>query len=189
MARFTFHYQAEGSEEPFRISCARLTQAISDRYRAAAPAYPNAHGHEDDLEEPLSDDEDPPVIPAVAAPPGDPAAFGDPAAIHDADLWVAAMRLQWVLKSDRLITARDVAQLLAGVQADGELEAVRGAYRALANSLALVYPALAAEDRPTLLQIVALGSDMALAVAQAPDLLSYVKNELQPVNLAALLRV
>jgi len=183
MARYTYHYSVETGAEPFRITCGSFAQMVTRRYRDTIPAIPAA------AYETSSSDDAPDAAPAGVADDAPDAALADPAALHDASLWAAVTRLRWALRSDRKITDYDVARFIADARADGEFEGVLRALRTLAASLVADYPVLAGEARDVVLQLVALGSEMANAAAQSPDLFLYVKNELQPVHLAALLNI
>ena len=195
MARYTFHYLVEPANAPYQLNCGFLTRAIYGRVphgegeMAAFEPAPAIDYSSDD--EP--DSEDDAVVPAAApaAPPPAPVdgAEADPIDLYNPELWESVARFQWALKSDRLVAARAVATLIADIQADGELEGVRRAFRRLTGALVAAHPALAGADRRALVQLVALGNEMATAAAQSPDLFEFVKNELQPVNLAALLRI
>lgn len=196
MARYTFHFASDLSD-PYRLTCGRLAQTIADRFRDANPGqilHPfDPQGYEDTQDsdtESASDDEGAAAVnPALpGAPPAAPEP-GDPANLHNASYWEAVRQFQWALKSDRTINARAVSALIADLQTDGLLEAARQAFRRLSAALVAAYPGLAEVEKRDVVQLVALGNEMAMAAAESPDLFAYVKNELQTVNLAALLRV
>jgi hypothetical protein len=107
------------------------------------------------------------------------------AELANADLWDAVRCLQWALRADRLIEPRAAAVLVGDLVDDR----VRRAFQRLVAALPAAHPALAKTDRRSLVQLVALGREFAIAAAEAPGLLAYVENELQPVDLLALLRV
>ena len=196
MARqlYVFHYQEPQAE--YSLNCGRLAQEIADRWqgpRGVADPSGFAGG-----------DADPPGFAGGDAdPPGFAGGGADPevsddddddddavsANLNDVELWGAVAQLQWVMSSDRAIDARAVTTLLADLTDDGELDRIRLAVRRLVAALAATYPTLARASRPALVQLVALGRDMATAAGESPDLFEFVKNELQAVNLAALLRV
>jgi hypothetical protein len=198
MARYTFHYASDSPDDPYLLTCGRLTLAITDRFRGPEPPRldygggdtPPAYDSEDEDEgagansgfglEGLGVALDPAVQPTL-----DPATAR--ADLACATYWVAAARFQWALRCDRTINARAVLALIADMQADGDLADVRLAFARLSAALAATYPVLGT-DRRTLFQLAALGNDMATAVGQSADLFAYVKNELQQVDLAALLR-
>jgi hypothetical protein len=90
--------------------------------------------------------------------------------------------------SDQIITARALALRLSDLT-EGERNHIRLSIRQLIAALTAVYPVLARAGRPTLVQLIALGRDMATSIGESPDLFEYVKKELQAVNLAAALRV
>lgn len=174
MARqlYVFHY--EGPQTEYSLNCGRLAQEIADRWQgprgdADPPGFAGGGANPE-----VSDDDD---DDAVAAN------------LNDVELWGAVAQLQWVMSSDRAIDARAVTTLLADLTADGELDRIRLAVRRLVAALAAMYPTLARASRPALVQLVALGRDMATAAGESPDLFEFVKKELQAVNLAALLRV
>lgn len=179
MARqlYVFHYEDPQTE--YSLNCGRLAQEIADRWQG--PRGDVFYGHADPpgfagggADPEVSDDDD---DDAVAAN------------LNDVELWGAVAQLQWVMSSDRAIDARAVTTLLADLTADGELDRIRLAVRRLVAALAATYPTLARASRPALVQLVALGRDMATAAGESPDLFEFVKKELQAVNLAALLRV
>jgi hypothetical protein len=194
MARnYSYHYNHD-SKEMYHITCGRLAQVIRDRYREADQDGLGAARPEDDAGEPEDEFEDefeapaPVPVPApVLALPQIPA--GGAADLHDPVLWELVMRCQWALRSDRELSIRGVTALIDDLRADGCLNNLRRAFELLSIAVTKAHPSLAAISHPTLVQIIALGEDMTMAVGQAPDLLEYIKNEQQPVNLATLLRV
>ena len=95
-------------------------------------------------------------------------------------------QLQWAFRSDRLIDEGAAADLVDNARLRGHLDQIREEVVAKIDS----HPALVAQvGLSTLVQIIALGSDMVEAVSAAGglDLLEFVKKELQPVDLAKLL--
>jgi hypothetical protein len=118
-------------------------------------------------------------------PPEDPAGEVLGNVLH----WTHAALLRWGLRCERTINAAALAARLADLQAGGELEQVRLSVRRLVAAMRLIYPALAAEDGATLAQLVALGQEMAETCAVSEDIYAYVKNELQPVDLAGALQL
>jgi len=110
-------------------------------------------------------------------------------AVGDSLLWATVSQLQWTLRSDHTITEDDVRGRLSKMHCtdpDGAA-CLRQAFRALIAGLIEAYPDLAGEE--CVPQLVALGRDMAFAAAEGPGLLQYIKNELQPVCLPALLGI
>jgi len=179
MARQLYVHHYEDPQTEYSLNCGRLAQEIADKWQG--PRGDVFGGDGEDADHPLgyaepetSDDDD-----------EDAAATN----LDDVELWALAARLQWAMTSDRPITARAVTALLADLGADGELDGVRLAVRRLVAALTAMYPTLARASRPALVQLVALGRDMATAAGESPDLFEFVKKELQAVNLAALLRV
>jgi hypothetical protein len=183
-----------------RLTCSRFARALADWLSEAAPALlsrggqglctPSGHPrHADPVDqEPDDDGADPARAPWGGHPDWDcPSAHTDAKADLGNDAhWRLAARLRWALRSDRAVGAREAARLVADLREDGDLEAVRGAYCRLAAALAAAYPALGT-DLNALVQLAALGRDLANGAGQTPDIREYAKNELQPVDLAALL--
>jgi hypothetical protein len=187
---FEFHF--DGDPAP-RLNCTHLVQAIVGQYRPLtlprADENAGRHGSGGDS----GSEEDAPRAGGGSPRAGGAAplawAPGNPADLGDASKWVAASHLQWGLASERTITAEGAARTLANLREAGEFDAARRAVCALAAGLAAAYPEIAGEARGTLLQIAALGHEMATALAQTPDLLMWAKSELQPVDLVSLLNV
>jgi len=178
--RLTFHYEVQQSDY-YTLNCGRLCLDILDRWRRQQEdnvveddengddAVGNGdvgNGDNDD-----DDDED-----AVIAN------------LDNFELWGAVARLQWAMVSDQIITARALALRLSDLT-EGERNHIRLSVRQLIAALTAAYPVLARAGRPTLVQLIALGRDMATSTGESPDLFEYVKKELQAVNLAAALRV
>ena len=207
MARYilyTFHYSDNGGT--YDLTCVGLAQMLSvrirdtNRGRSTSEADPNS----DNARAPaltltratydvpgLADARRDAHVGNLGHPPEQASCQpdGNLDSLHDVGLWVSAARLQWAHKSDRLLRTRDLNTMLADIQSDGDLEKLRIAFQTLSAALIAAYPPLSVEDRSTILQLIALGKDMAIAAAQSPDLFAYVKNELQPINLAALLKI
>jgi hypothetical protein len=115
--------------------------------------------------------------------------LGGVEALDISELWVAVDRLQWSMVCARVISAQDVAALLGGLTRE-ELEEVRLAVCRLVAAIPAKYPALADVDRPTLVQLVALGHDQVKTCGESREYFGYLqKQELQALDLAALLRV
>lgn len=169
---YVFHFAAD-SASPYRLTCGRLAQAILNHAHKAAPGTP------------LQVDELGPLDPPAALPTI-PAAAGNLAAdaLRDTDLWARAGSLQWTLLSDHALTGDELAWKVEALQAAGQLDAVRSAFRCLIAALVAAYPSLAALDIPELAQLVALGHGMATSAGQSDDFLSFVRSEVQLVDLA-----
>jgi len=113
----------------------------------------------------------------------------DATAYEDDRLWAAAARLRWMMRSDHVIDAEEVAGRLTVLAAEGELNQVRLAVRQLATALVLKYPLLATSDWPSVVQLVVLGRGLATAAGESPEFLEFVKKEFQAVDLADVLQV
>lgn len=102
-------------------------------------------------------------------------------------LWDGAAGLVWARRSEAVITQQDAERHLDRLREWGLLPGIREAFAALAESLEAAYPDLAAVGRPTLYQLIALGQTGARAALDTQAAFEAAKNELQPVDLAALL--
>jgi hypothetical protein len=110
--------------------------------------------------------------------PEAPRAVGPP---HDGPaLWAEIAKLQWAFQSDAKIDDTEVRRRLASL----DLRAQRAAATWLFDQYTARYPHMLAHGREAITQIIALGNDMATAVADSADFMLYVKNEIQPVQLA-----
>jgi hypothetical protein len=156
---YIYYYHAPRAE--FSLNCGCLAQDIVDRWRGFCDG-----GR------------------APAGPPDK-----DAAAYEDDRLWAAAARLRWMMRSDRIIDAEEVAGLLAVLAAEGELNRARLAVRQLASALISRVPLLATSDWPSVVQLVALGRGLATAAGESPEFLEFVKKEFQAVDLADVLQV
>jgi hypothetical protein len=165
---YDFHYGVTASDH--YLSCGRLAAVICERWSRRCAAGGGAQGDHKLVrnEEGLKD--------------------GDTIAdLDDIGLWEAVAALQWVIVSDHVITMHAMNDLLAALAADGQLDGVRQAVYKLVAAISAKYPALARASRPALVQLVALGRDMAIAAGDAPDFFEFVKKELQTINLGAAL--
>lgn len=95
--------------------------------------------------------------------------------------------LGWALRVDKLIDADDMVETVNNLGEEGA-KLLRQALTVLRGSLDERAPVLVAScTESELLQIIALGPDMATAAAESDDVLQFVKNELQYVDLRTLL--
>ncbi len=171
---YDFHYSPPGGE--YALSCERLAVVICERWSRRSAAMDDAQGAcLTRVEEGLRVEE------------GFHVEGGTIADLDDVGLWGAVAALQWVIVSDHVITLHAMTDLLAALAADGQLDKVRQAVYKLVAAISAKYPALARASRPALVQLVALGRDMAIASGDAPDFFEFVKKELQAVNLGAAL--
>lgn len=188
MDRYVFHYAGAEETEPHEITCGRLTRNIIERYRAhAAPDSDNDVDDDNggvDMDDHGGVDMDDHSDTDKADTDDDTA----DSAFDDERNWQAVAKLSWALKSDRTIRLLEVERTITALENDGSFKMIRSAFRHLADALVLKCPPLRLESRGVALQLVAIGKDMATAVIESPDLLSFVKNELQPVDLAVLLQ-
>lgn len=178
-----FHYDIDDTNS-YAISCGRLTKNLLDNLRdVIAPAA--ADINDEQAEESASGDEsvnsddsaDEDIEAAAIVDEADPAFLGDQA------MWASAQLLRWTLSSDRVITATDLAALQRSDPA--RFKQARNACCALTNALKRVYPIAAGETTNTVLQLTALGYDMATTACQSQDLMIFVKTELQTLDLEA----
>jgi hypothetical protein len=178
--RFTFYYEVQQSDY-YTLSCGRLCLDILDRWRRQ---------QEDNVVEDDENGDDAVILDVGNGDVGDDDDDEDAviANLDNFELWGAVARLQWAMVSDQIITARALALRLSDLT-EGERNHIRLSIRQLIAALTAVYPVLARAGRPTLVQLIALGRDMATSIGESPDLFEYVKKELQAVNLAAALRV
>ena len=168
MARplYDFHYYA-ASDSDYYLTCGRLATVICERWSRRSAAVDDAQGVRDE----------------------EGGHYSIAGLLDDVGTWEAVAALQWVIVSDHVITMRAMNDRLDALAANGLLDQVRQAFHELVAAISAKYPALARAGRPALVQLVALGRDMAIAAGDAPDFFEFVKKELQPVNLAAALLV
>lgn len=179
---YDFHYSPPVSD--YYLSCGRLAGVICERWSRRSAAVDDAQGAclacvEDGLH----------VEDGLRVEDGVHDEGGTIADLDDVGLWGAIAALQWVIVSDHVITLHAMNDLVADLAADGRLYEVRQAIYKLVSAISAKYPALARASRPALVQLVALGRDMAIAAGDSPDFFKFVKKELQPVNLADALLV
>lgn len=131
-------------------------------------------------------------LPALAPQPAGadgPMTYNDAIAnIETPGLWESVGQLQWAMKDDRIISQNAATRLIRDLAQDGELPAIVQAFNVLKTSLRMRYGVLNRATDQEITQIVALGHDMAVVVGESSDMLEYVKNELQAVNLMQLLQ-
>ena len=186
-----------------RLSCGRVAQDLAEHYRGALglpaahrevrQAAPKEDPGEDSEEDPEEDSEE--DLEEVAAPPGRRV----PAAavlrkedlrkedLKDAALWGLVDKMQWALTCDRKITPKDARKLIQDLKQDGVLENIKMAFLRLSGAMMLEFPHLESLENSQLIQLVALGHELAIGVGGSPDLLLFAKKELQQTDLAALL--
>jgi hypothetical protein len=109
-------------------------------------------------------------------------------ALFNAKHWENVRLLQWTLRSDGLITSAEAQRRIASLDRQGTLPRVKASMRSLVEALIAAYPSLG-EERAQLTQLVALGQELTVSAADASDLYEFVKKELQPVDLVALLKL
>ena len=102
--------------------------------------------------------------------------------LQNMKLWADVAQLQWGLISDRVVdnTIKQKGE---------ELSKIRRSMRTLIEAYKEVFPNLAGEDLSTLAQVIALGSEMSTEAGNSPDLMDFIKTELQPVDLALMLKL
>ena len=176
MSRPIYTYHFEPAQHGFSLGCGRLAREIVELFHVPhgagrAGIRPPSPGRSSDDDTDGDDEKD------------------TGADLENAEMWAQISQLRWVIISDRPIDVMGVTTLLADLAIDGQLEAVRLAFRRAIDALINAYPTLARADRPTLAQLVALGRDMAISSGDSPDLFEFIKKELQPVDLADMLRV
>lgn len=174
---YDFHYSPPVSD--YYLSCGRLAVVICERWSRRSAAVDALARVEDGLH----------VEDGLRVDEGLRVEGGTIADLDDVGLWGAVAALQWVIVSDHVITLHAMNNLVADLAADGRLYEVRQAIYKLVSAISAKYPALARASRPALVQLVALGRDMAIAAGDSPDFFKFVKKELQPVNLADALLV
>jgi len=173
LPKYIFHYNVPPTE--FSLNCGHLLGDILGR-RQDPPL--NTVRREDPpdgvSESEVSDEDDEDILIAN---------------LNDSQLWETVSLLRWGMATDRVISGQELAADLALLKI-GTISRIRSAVRQLIAALTAKYPALGRVGYPTLVQLIALGRDMATSAGESPDLLEFVKKEeLQAVNLAAALRV
>jgi hypothetical protein len=108
--------------------------------------------------------------------------------IDNIELWSIVSLLQWKMRSDSIISNKQISTIISNLDTDGNLGQVKKAINILSKSILSTYPHIDL-DRPSLIQLIALGKELAIASCQSNDLLEFVKKEFQIVNLVELLNV
>jgi hypothetical protein len=103
------------------------------------------------------------------------------------DSWVAVGLLQWSLAADASI--RDIDARCEALRLNNSFELVQRAMRELVNEWRTSFPSTADLSDNNLAQIIALGREMAVMIAESPDMIVFAKNEAQPVDLAVELQL
>ena len=157
----------------FSLSCGRLVGEIVGRRQDLPLNIGGRRTPPEEVPDDISDEDDEDALVA---------------SLSDYQLWETVSLLRWVMASDRVISDQELAADLARLNT-GTITRIRLAVRRLIAALTAKYPALGRVGYPTLVQLIALGRDMATSAGESPDLFEFVKKELQGVNLAAVLRV
>lgn len=109
--------------------------------------------------------------------------------IDNVELWSIVSLLQWRMRSDSIISNKQTSTIISKLDTDGNLGQVKKAIKILSKTILVAYPTIKDLDRPSLIQLIALGKDLAVASCQSSDLLEFVKKEFQTVNLMELLNI
>jgi hypothetical protein len=91
------------------------------------------------------------------------------------------------MRSDSIISNKQISTIISNLDTDGNLGQVKKAIKILSKSILSTFSIDL--DRPSLIQLIALGKELAIASCQSNDLLEFVKKEFQIVNLMELLNI
>lgn len=119
----------------------------------------------------------------AAGGPAEPQELPEP----PVDRWVAVGLLQWSLAADASI--RDIDARCEALRLNNSFELVQRAMRELVNEWRTSFPSTADLSDNNLAQIIALGREMAVMIAESPDMIVFAKNEAQPVDIAVALQL
>jgi hypothetical protein len=92
------------------------------------------------------------------------------------------------MRSDSIISNKQISTIISNLDTDGNLGQVKKSINILSKSILRTYPHIDL-DRPSLIQLIALGKELAIASCQSNDLLEFIKKEFQIVNLMELLNI
>jgi len=169
----------------YPITCAKLVSKITDNFIK--------NRHEGDwLENKVEPAPQPPIVRQIHVPEFAHEPVPQPPAVRQIhvpepapaeDNWSRVGKLQWALHSDWSLDENALAQKVADLRREGTFAPVKRAFLTLMHELLETYPILVALENNALMQLIALGKDMATTVGESPDMLTFVENEIQPVDL------
>jgi hypothetical protein len=103
------------------------------------------------------------------------------------DLWKLVNLLNWKMRCDGDITDRQFNDNIEFLTDIGKIIEIKDAVASLVRIIGEQYPVLLGLKKNVIYQLVALGEQIAVNAATAPDFLMFVKNEVQEIDLGAAL--